>query len=757
LTTPYHGRKDGHKKELARKYGISPHSCLLDNLDRYSNHISLLSDREMVANFEGRIEASIAKPPSVWKSSPNFSPGNQGRYYVMIHKSEGPYYGSVEWLRNTRARASAHIVIREDGLEVSELVKPEDTSLAGNLHDLDVKTINIQMAGHASQGYSEGLLKTCAMWVRYYCDLFGIPVRWAVNLNTGLGYVRSGIGTHSCIPLVGRDYLGLYFPHDDFLRRVRDAVGGAVQPAAFKTRKINFVATNPEDLEIAKSASSAINDVDPLATPAEEAGDSCGKVLWIGDKVGAAPARSIYAVLVGSRTSRCLSPYQQQFYGQSPVYSDVWTGHAPIGQPSDDLVGTKKGVLGRIAEFCEREGFSQTDAKKVFDDYSHRVGLSATKPSSKSQGTHTLWGVHRGYIVPRTGYYKSWRPNYPYQKTHWGEDVYNPTNNPVWNLKRGIVYRVRDFGSVDGYNQEITLYYPDDGIYLLVGHVRAGVSWAWEPGDVIERGWVIAHGGTVADSIYDDYVHQHFQVWADQKSVDKYVNENALSPEDWRKRFAELPITFESNPYLGDYSTPTQFAHWMARAAHRKGLPPETPVCCSLVELPGAWEEGPYSVRQIRRYSEPTNGESLGFFQQQPYWWGFETGKETYQQRQKNIKNPIKALRYFLDAMVAIKRIVISSAAPTRLAGNYERNNAMEILRKTTGRTMKAGKAQQVYESLAGDPSVVRAIANYDGSCSALGKWIQTVQQSPYADRYVEHCQKARELIKGYNEEGYNE
>lgn len=59
----------------------------------------------------------------VWRPSPNHSSRNGSRVeMVVIHTCEGGYAGCASWLRNSRAQASAHYVVREDGREVSQLV-----------------------------------------------------------------------------------------------------------------------------------------------------------------------------------------------------------------------------------------------------------------------------------------------------------------------------------------------------------------------------------------------------------------------------------------------------------------------------------------------------------------------------------------------------------------------------------------------------------------------------------------------------------
>lgn len=58
-----------------------------------------------------------------WLPSPNYSSrGGSAVKLVVIHTCEGSYASCVSWLRQRRAGASAHYVVREDGRRVAQLV-----------------------------------------------------------------------------------------------------------------------------------------------------------------------------------------------------------------------------------------------------------------------------------------------------------------------------------------------------------------------------------------------------------------------------------------------------------------------------------------------------------------------------------------------------------------------------------------------------------------------------------------------------------
>jgi hypothetical protein len=72
----------------------------------------------------GLERATVDFPGAILRSSPNYnSRGGSGVSLVVIHSCEGNYAGCWGWLRNSAAGASAHYVVKEDGGEVTQLVR----------------------------------------------------------------------------------------------------------------------------------------------------------------------------------------------------------------------------------------------------------------------------------------------------------------------------------------------------------------------------------------------------------------------------------------------------------------------------------------------------------------------------------------------------------------------------------------------------------------------------------------------------------
>ena len=126
---------------------------------------------------------------SVWRASPNFSSrpaGDIGKVaMVIIHSCEGAYSGCWGWLVNPQAGVSAHYVVKEDGSEISQLVKESNKawhigasykcSLNGNLdcwrdgYNANSFTVGIEHAGFASQqSWNSNLIDKSAKLV---CDI----------------------------------------------------------------------------------------------------------------------------------------------------------------------------------------------------------------------------------------------------------------------------------------------------------------------------------------------------------------------------------------------------------------------------------------------------------------------------------------------------------------------------------------------------------------------------------------------------------
>ncbi|MCA9707996.1 MAG: N-acetylmuramoyl-L-alanine amidase, partial [Myxococcales bacterium] len=142
------------------------------------------------------LEAGPDYAGSVWRPSPNFNSrpgGNIGEPgMVIIHTCEGAYNGCWSWLKNSASGVSAHYVVKEDGNEITQLVREDkrawhisakyDCNKNGgvecwrNNNSSNHFTIGIEHAGFANQAsWSAKLIDESAKLV---CDITrdqGIP------------------------------------------------------------------------------------------------------------------------------------------------------------------------------------------------------------------------------------------------------------------------------------------------------------------------------------------------------------------------------------------------------------------------------------------------------------------------------------------------------------------------------------------------------------------------------------------------------
>jgi N-acetyl-anhydromuramyl-L-alanine amidase AmpD len=115
--------------------------------------------------------APVDFPGARWRPSPNYNArpaGSIGKVaMVIIHTCEGSYTGCWSWLAHRDSRVSAHYVIREDGSEVTQMVREADRGWhIGSNYDCALNqrfecwrngqsnnhfTIAIEHAGYASQ------------------------------------------------------------------------------------------------------------------------------------------------------------------------------------------------------------------------------------------------------------------------------------------------------------------------------------------------------------------------------------------------------------------------------------------------------------------------------------------------------------------------------------------------------------------------------------------------------------------------------
>jgi len=143
--------------------------------------------------------------PILWRPSPNRSSRHGARIDLIVwHETAGDYAGAVSWLRDPRSDASAHLVVREDGREVSQLVRLADK--AWHAEAFNAHAVGVEHANRTPKGYAtEAQLRESARIFAWLCWHLGVPARWAHG-GVGRGAVRHselgalGGGHTSCGP-----------------------------------------------------------------------------------------------------------------------------------------------------------------------------------------------------------------------------------------------------------------------------------------------------------------------------------------------------------------------------------------------------------------------------------------------------------------------------------------------------------------------------------------------------------------------------
>jgi N-acetylmuramoyl-L-alanine amidase len=131
---------------------------------------------------------ALQLPSLVWVPSPNISERNPDHVdLIVVHDCEGSYDGSVSWFADKRSNVSAHIVLNDDGTRATYMVDVAKKAWHACLYNS--RSVGIEMAGWAKQGFTGGELQADATIVAYLLKKFDIPFRWAQR-GVGAGVCR---------------------------------------------------------------------------------------------------------------------------------------------------------------------------------------------------------------------------------------------------------------------------------------------------------------------------------------------------------------------------------------------------------------------------------------------------------------------------------------------------------------------------------------------------------------------------------------
>jgi hypothetical protein len=116
-------------------------------------------------------------PRVVQRPTPNYSATLIKHDLVVAHMMEGGYAGSVTWLCQRAAGASAHLCMREDGAEVTQLVPLQFKAWAEC--EFNGRGVSLEIPGKTAEGIPEARWRSAARIFGWLCAAYDIPPVWA--------------------------------------------------------------------------------------------------------------------------------------------------------------------------------------------------------------------------------------------------------------------------------------------------------------------------------------------------------------------------------------------------------------------------------------------------------------------------------------------------------------------------------------------------------------------------------------------------
>lgn len=135
-------------------------------------------------------------PKLKWQASPNF--GLRSRVpldQIIIHDTEGGYAGAIATFLNNHSKVSAHFVVKEDGYEITQMVKVIDDAWHAVI--FNSRSIGVELAGFMAKGLGAAEWDEAAWFTALLCRRYGIKPVWAQ------GGKSSGIARHADLGAAG--------------------------------------------------------------------------------------------------------------------------------------------------------------------------------------------------------------------------------------------------------------------------------------------------------------------------------------------------------------------------------------------------------------------------------------------------------------------------------------------------------------------------------------------------------------------------
>jgi hypothetical protein len=158
--------------------------------------------------------ATVKRPPLTWfRGDGNFTKASRGPgaiRYVVIHVTEGRFWGSVDWLQNQRAEASANYVVSRAG-KIVQLVHLSDIAWHSGNARMNRESVGIEHTGVTDDpaGFTMREYRASAQLAAWLCRRSLIPID------------RQHIIGHSEVPGADHTDPGRYWNWGLYLKLVR--------------------------------------------------------------------------------------------------------------------------------------------------------------------------------------------------------------------------------------------------------------------------------------------------------------------------------------------------------------------------------------------------------------------------------------------------------------------------------------------------------------------------------------------------------
>jgi N-acetyl-anhydromuramyl-L-alanine amidase AmpD len=133
-----------------------------------------------VASAPAAASGQVKRPAVTWQKTDSYTPANrsaQSIRYVVIHVTEGTFWGSVEWLQNPEAHASSHYVVSRQG-RIVQMVREADVAWhAGNRRINELSTgIEHEGITHHPAGFTRAQYEASARLAAYIARRSLMPI-----------------------------------------------------------------------------------------------------------------------------------------------------------------------------------------------------------------------------------------------------------------------------------------------------------------------------------------------------------------------------------------------------------------------------------------------------------------------------------------------------------------------------------------------------------------------------------------------------